>query len=384
MDKVLKNFETRIAAVAKAHADDVDANGRFPHEAVEVMRETGAFIWPIPKQYGGMGATVYDLAQACKAIGQYCSAAAAVLSMHYTQILSVIHHHQNNPQLIAYMQRVAKENRLIASVTSEVGPGGNMRNSACAVEMKDGQFTLTKQATTISYGEHADDLMITARKDHDAAAGDQVLVIAEKGHFTLDNIGEWDTLGMRGTCSPPATVSAHGDAWQVIPAPFADIATHTMVPTSHILWSAWWYGLATGATQKARELLRAKARSNPGTNPLGAHRVAELDAQLQSMGYEVMWMAREYAEAVSDNSLAPLTTEIGYGLNINALKLNSSNNVVKIVGEALAICGIQAYKNKGPFSLGRQLRDAYSSIMMIHNDRITQTNASNLTIYKGV
>lgn len=382
MSECLAELDKIGREIAKVHADDVDEKSRFPHEAIAAMRAIGAFIWPIQTEYGGYGATPLELAKACKVIGQYCSASAAVLSMHYTQILSVVYHAKNNEALIDYLRRAAKENRLIASVTSEVGPGGNMRNSSCAVELADEGYSLVKKATTVSYGSYADDLMITARKNASASPNDQVLVIAEKGQFTLEDIGEWDTLGMRGTCSPPATVYAKGQTWQVMETPFADIATYTMVPTSHLFWAAWWLGLATSATHKCRELLRAKGRSNPGNTPLGAHRVADLDAALQSMEYEVMGMAQEYSEAIANHDMQKLAG-MAYALRINALKLNSSRAVVSIVSEALAICGIQAYKNKGQFSLGRHLRDAHSSMMMVHNDRIQQTNASMLLVHKG-
>lgn len=372
--------------IARPNADDVDIKSRFPIEAVTALREAGAFAWPIPTEYGGKSADPVELAKECAELGQHCSATASILAMHHTQILSVVHHANNNPELQDYLRRVAQENRLIASVTSEMGPGGNMRNSSCAVEytgeLRADTYQLTKKATTISYGSYADDLMITARKNSEAAASDQVLVIAENGNFALKDQGVWDTLGMRGTCSPPATVEATGQAWQVMDTPFADIATYTMVPTSHIFWSAWWFGLATDAVSKCRELLRAKARSMPGETPMGAHRVADLDAALQTFEYHVFGLAHEYTEALATNNTQKIGS-IAFALRINALKLTSSRAVVDIVTEALAICGIQAYKNNGPFSLGRHLRDAHSTVMMVHNDRIQQTNASMLLVHKG-
>ncbi len=346
------------------------------------MRETGIFAAPIPVEFGGVGADAVELARGCWILGQCCSATASIVAMHHTQILSVVHHANESAELQDYLRRVASENRIIASVTSEVGPGGDMRSSSCAVEIEGDTYTLTKKATTVSYGSYADDLMITARKNTDAASGDQVLVIAENGQFQLQDQGIWDTLGMRGTCSPPATVVAKGAAWQVIATPFADIATYTMVPTSHIFWSSWWLGLATDAVSKARELFRAKGRSNPGVTPLGAHRVADLDAELQKMEYEVFGLAREYAEALAAKDAQKLSS-LAFSLRINTLKLNSSRAVVAIVSEALSVCGIQAYKNNGPFSLGRHLRDAHSSVMMVHNDRIQLTNAAMLLVHKG-
>ncbi len=34
------------------------------------------------------------------------------------------------------------------------------------------------------------------------------------------------------------------------------------------------------------------------------------------------------------------------------------------------ICGLQGYKNSGPYGLGRHLRDIHSARLMISNDRI--------------
>lgn len=385
----LSTSKERIASVekigreiARKFADEVDSESRFPIEAASALREIGAFAWPIPVEYGGLGIDPLEIAKQCAALGQNCASTAAAFAMHHTQILSVVHHSKNNPALQDYMRRVAKENRIIASVTSEVGPGGNMRTSQCAVEMNGNRYSLNKKSTTLSYGKYADDLMITARKDASAAPGDQVLVIAEGGQFTLSDEGSWNTLGMRGTCSPPFTVDAQGDAWQVMDAPFADIATQTMVPTSHIFWAASWYGVAADAVSKARELLRLKAKATPGTIPLGATRVVDLDAALQTMEFEVFGMAREYTEALQEPDRHSLSS-LSFAKRINALKLTCSKSAIAIVTESLASCGIQAYKNGGPFSLGRHLRDVHSSVHQVHNDRLQQTNASILTIHKG-
>lgn len=386
---MLDTTKARIAAVesigreiARKHANDVDQNSRFPIEAVTALKEIGAFAWPVPVELGGLGIDPYEIAKQCTALGQHCASTAAVFAMHHTQILSVVHHAHDNKTLQDYMRRVVKENRVIASVTSEVGPGGNMRTSQCAVEMADGKFTLTKKSTTLSYGKYADDLMITARKGISSAPSDQVLVIAEGGQFELSEEGSWDTLGMRGTCSPPFTVHAKGDAWQVMHVPFADIATHTMVPTSHIFWAASWFGVASDAVNKARELLRLKAKAAPGTVPMGIQRVVDLDAAIQTMAFEVFGMAREYAEALKEPGREELSS-LSFAKRINALKLTCSKSAIVIVTEAMASIGIQAYKNGGQFSLGKHLRDVHSSVHQVHNDRIQQMNASILLIYKG-
>ena len=75
---------------------------------------------------------------------------------------------------------------------------------------------------------------------------------------------------------------------------------------------------------------------------------------------------------------------LSFAIRMNQLKLTSSTLVVEIIQAAMHVCGIAAYRNDTPFSLGRQLRDAYSAALMVHNDRIIEHNASLLCIAKEI
>jgi acyl-CoA dehydrogenase len=379
----------RIAAVeriglevARASAVDVDARARFPAEALDALRREGLLGAAVPASLGGAGAELAELVRSCASMAQSCAASAMVLAMHHIQVLCLARHRGERRELDEYLRAVVNEQRLIASVTSEVGPSGDMRRSVAAVEARGAAFTLTKKATTLSYGAHADDLLITARRGPDAAPSDQVLVLALRGQHALEEVGVWETLGMRGTCSPGAKVTAHGEAWQILPDPFGEIATRTMVPASHLLWSASWLGIATDATAKAQATVRTTARKTPGVIPRAAHRLAELVGKLQLMRSEVFFAADEYDALVRDGDVERLSS-LGFALRINNLKLSTSRLVVEIVGEALGICGIRAYRDDTPESLGRHLRDAHSAALMINNDRILETNAAMLLVHKG-
>ena len=60
----------------------------------------------------------------------------------------------------------------------------------------------------------------------------------------------------------------------------------------------------------------------------------------------------------------------------------SSEMAVEIVQKSMYICGIVAYLNNTPYSLGRSFRDIMSSVVMIHNDRLYATNSSLLMLQK--
>jgi acyl-CoA dehydrogenase len=370
------------AEVAGPAAASVDREARFPHEAIAALKREKLMSALVPKELGGMGVGMIELCAMCETLGQHCSNTAMVFAMHQIQVACIVRHAASSPYFRDYMKELVEKQFLIASVTSEVGVGGEIRRSICAVELSDGSLKLNKDATTVSYGEHADDLLLTCRRSADAASNDQVMVLARKGDFTLSNVGKWDTMGMRGTCSPPALVSVRGVDAQVIPD-FATIISHTKVPFSHILWSGLWSGIAAGAVGRARAFVRQQARANPGTTPPSALRLAEVVSTLQTMRANVHDVAAE-CEALmnrSDQGTESLTS-IGFGLRFNNLKVSTSQLAVQIANQAMLICGINGYKNDSPFSVARHLRDAHSAALMVANDRILATNASILLVLK--
>jgi acyl-CoA dehydrogenase len=154
-----------------------------------------------------------------------------------------------------------------------------------------------------------------------------------------------------------------------------------MLPVTHILWSSLWLGIADGALEKARVYVRAAARKNPGAVPPGARHLAAAQARLDAMRATIESALTEYEHVRGQADESP---SLGFAIRMNDLKLSASTAVVEIVQAALFICGIAGYRNDTPYSLGRELRDAHSAALMVHNDRITEHNASLLCIAKDV
>ena len=376
----------RIAAeVAAPHAADVDARSRFPHESLAALRSAKLLSAPVPAALGGDGSSMRDLSALCSALALGCGSSAMVLAMHYVQVACIARHGLESPFFRDYLRELAERQHLLASLTSENGTFGETRTSICALERSDGRFRLEKDATTGSYCEHADGILVTCRRAPDAPGTDQVLVLVRRGDYTLTQTSSWDALGMRGTCSPGFKLSSSGPEAQVIPGSFADSCAQTMVPYSHILWSSLWWGIAADAVSRASEFVRAAARRNPGTVPPTATRLAEASARLQTMRSSWLALATEFDELAprGAHGMQELLS-IGWALKLNNLKIGASRAAPEIIHEALQITGILGYKNDSAFSLGRQYRDVLSASLMISNDRIASKNASMLLVYKDV
>lgn len=368
--------------IAAAHASDVDKNSRFPTEAIEALKQAKLLSALVPVELGGMGMGMTELTAICTALGQHCAASAMVFAMHHIQVACIVRHGLGSEYFRDYCKQLVEQQMLIGSVTSEVGVGGDTRSSVCAVEVAEGRFVLNKDATTISYGAHSDDLLVTCRRDANAARSDQVMVLLRKGQFQLSQTSQWDTLGMRGTCSPGFKLTSKGAAEQIVPGAYADSSSQTMVPYSHILWSGLWLGIASDAVARAATFVRAEARRNPGTTPPTALRLAEVSNTLQLMRSNVHDVSKECEELQKSTEGNESLLTIGFALKMNNLKISSSTLMVQVVHQSLLICGIMGYKNDSKFSLGRHIRDSHSAQLMVGNDRIYAKSASMLLVYK--
>ncbi len=382
-DQAFLDAIRRIAdEIAAPNADAVDREARFPVETLDALRAEGALGALVPESLGGRGLRLETIATAAFELGRRCGASGMVFAMHQIQVATLIRHADDAPWLQGYLRDLAREERLVASVTSEIGTGGDLGRSIAAVTPGENGFvSFEKQAPTVSYGAYADDLLTTLRRSPDAEPGDQVLALTRRDQTTLEQVGTWDPLGMRGTCSPGFTVKAEFPEDQILPTPFSTIAPESMVPITHVLWSHLWLGIATDAFDRARAFVRATAKGRPEAAQPMALRLSHLMSELALLRAEVASGMRDYLDAAEDRERLTTMATI---LRFNNLKLASSEQAPRICQGALEVAGIVGFKNDTPFSMGRHIRDSMSARLMIANERIHQTNATLLLIAKDV
>lgn len=377
-DAALVAEARRIARdVAAPAAAAVDREARLPTEAIEALRGSGLLGAMVPRALGGQGAGIRAVAGACFELGQGCASAAMVFAMHQIQVACL--RHGEGGWHDGLLRRVAEEGVLLASGTTEGTFGGDVRQSDCAMLQDDGQAAVEKLGCVISYAGAAGAFLVTSRAGPDSPSGDQVLLVIERAQATLEQTGGWDTLGMRGTDSRQYRLVARFAPAQALPVPYAVISAETMLPVSHIVWAALWLGAATDACNRARAAVRDKARKSAGL-PGGARRLADALAALQSARATLSDAVRRYEAAQAEPGRLG---SISFGLAMNTLKLSASTAAIHVVGQAMQAIGLAGYRNEGPFSVARHLRDVHSAVLMIGNDRIAANNAALMTAYRG-
>lgn len=371
-ERLTSSIDT-VAHTAARHAQDVDLGARLPVEAIGTLREQNLLAAVAPQDLGGPGLGVHELAGIARKVARSCGSTAMVWAMHQGQLASLCRHHGGIPALVELARAAVADQWLIASATSEPASGGDIRKSEAALVASSGSpgsITLSKDATTVSYGAAADLLQVTARRNPDVLANDQVLVAVLQEQATLAQRGTWSPLGMRGTSSPGFQLTATIPEGQVFSDPFADIASVTMVPLTHTLWAALWLGLATEAVSRAVKVSRRRAAGNNGggaaQSALGEARwrLASLEALLADMTVRTQEFLDEGAQPTASQSV-----------RTNALKVAASETALEIAHLSLRVCGMAGYSEEGPFSVARIIRDLSSAPIMINNSQLLDTTA---------
>ena len=356
-----------VAAVAARHAAEVDSAPRFPAEAFAAAKAQQLLGILVPSNLGGEGASVQQVADVCYRLGQSCSSTAMIYAMHQVKVACLVRHGRASEAIERLLRRLCAEQLLLASSTTEGQRGGDVRSSEAAVEHRDGRIHLERRASVISYGSQADGVVTTARRAADADSSDQVLVAFLKDDYTLTRLQGWNTLGMRGTCSEGYTLKASGSPGQVLPEPYAEIHSRTMVPFAHLLWGSVWAGIAAGATARAQAFVRHAARQAGGQAPPGAPQLTQAQSKLRTLRGVLANSLRAYESRMDDpKALGALD----FQSQITLTKVEVSELAVATVLTALRVCGLSGYRCDSEFSVERQLRDVLSSPLMINNDRI--------------
>jgi acyl-CoA dehydrogenase len=369
-----------VAAAAAAEAEAVDRDARFPQKALDAMRAQRLLGVQIPPAFGGDGASVADITDMCYTLGRACASTAMIFAMHQTKVACLVRHGAGSAWHETLMRRVAAEQMLLASSTTEGQNGGNIRFSSAAVERTDAEISLVRNATVISYGAQADGIVTIARRANDAAGSDQVLLAITRENYTLEPSLAWETLGMRGTCSAGFELKFKGTAEQIFPEAYDKIHAQTMTPVAHLSWSSAWAGIAAASVERAQLFIRKAARGASGQMPPGAAHFTAAKMSLSKLRAMITTNLDTYLTHEHDERAL---SSLDFQSQINLLKVEASELAVATVMSAMRACGLSGYRNDGDFSVGRHLRDVLSAPIMINNDRIL-ANIATSSLMSGV
>lgn len=200
--------QNEITAVAKTLAADIatrateaDQAGALPAADVQALRQAGYLGLSVPREYGGLGLSLYDCVAAQLELAQGSAATALVAGMQ----LHIFGHQREvrswDDAWFAHLCQTAASGGLFNSLASEPELGSPSRGglpATTAVASEDGSHWLVNGRKTWSTGgKHLTHLLVRANVDGEAG-----VILLEQGLPGIDWVESWaHSLSLRASDS---------------------------------------------------------------------------------------------------------------------------------------------------------------------------------------
>ncbi len=247
-----------------AGAADADADDRFVAENYALLRDAGLIEAGVPRELGGGGAEVRDLAEMLRILATGCGSTALAFSMHTHQVAIPAWrwHHQKVASTEPLLRRIASERIILLS-----SGGSDWIAGSGTARKVEGGYRISGRKGFTSGALAGDVLMTGAIYEEDG----QKFVLHFGAPMKAAEVrvtDTWHTMGMRGTGShdvilddlfvPDAAVALKRKAGEWHPL-FQIIAT-TAFPLV--------YAVYLGVAESARDVALSLARKRPACSDL--------------------------------------------------------------------------------------------------------------------
>ncbi|QBY04516.1 acyl-CoA dehydrogenase [Thalassotalea sp. HSM 43] len=205
-----------VLTAIKAASADVDRDGQFCTDHIKTLSEAGLLGLIIPKQYGGLGGGLRDLAAATFAIGSVCPSTALTYFFHCSSasrgllaleaIDNGLFNDDEAPVVKAFAEKVlhtmGRDGKWLANFASE------------SVKSEKAAITISTKATKVDGGYRlngvksfgcatgvADRYLVTVGIDGVDDASGLSTFFVDRDAKGVSERQKWDAIGMRGTAT---------------------------------------------------------------------------------------------------------------------------------------------------------------------------------------
>ena len=329
-----------LAPTLAKRAAEIDESDSFVGENYSLLKEAGLVEAGVPRELGGGGAEVGELADMLRVLAGACGSTALAFSMHTHQVAIPAWRwrHMKVAAVEPLLKRIAKERLIILSSGGSDWIGGSGK-----AEKVEGGYRVTARKVFTSGAEAGAILMTGAIHEGDDGARSVIHFGAPMTSPEVRIEDTWRTLGMRGTASndvvienlfvPDANVAFSRKAGEWHPV-FQIIAT-----IAFPLVYAVYLGIAESARDIAIDIAKSKPRSDSSL-------AGQIETELRGAQLAHRWML----DAVARNApSADSVNEVMIGRTLVA------RHAIKTVELAMELTGGQSfYRSTG---LERRFRD---------------------------
>ncbi len=342
-----------VLHTASTHAREVDAEGRFPGEAVQALRESGLLGLTVPVEDGGLGGGPHELVATVGALAGACGSTAMIYLMHVGAVMPVAA--APPPGLPKLLGQMADGSTLGSLAFSEAGSRSHFWAPVSRATGDGDQVHLSARKSWVTSAGHAEVYIASTGSVNVEGGIDMYALPADTPGVEV--AGPWRGMGLRGNASSPMTIDTH-------------------VPADHRLGEAGsgfermlqvvmpWFNLGNSAVSVGL----SRAAVNAAVAHTTASKLEHLDqslsalptirAQLAKMSIELASMAA-YLDATAARLAVPQDDTMLYVLGVKAA---TNDAALRITDAAMRVCGGAAFSEH--LQIDRYFRDARAGHVM--------------------
>jgi alkylation response protein AidB-like acyl-CoA dehydrogenase len=251
-----------LGAIFARRAEENTDEDRFVADNFALLKTSGLVEAGVPRELGGGGADVDQLAAMLRVLGYACGSTGLAFSMHTHQVAIPAWRwtHQKVAAVEPLLKRIAAERIFLLSSGGSDWIGGSGR-----AEKVEGGYRITARKVFTS-GAPTGDLLMTGAVLEEEGAPPMVLhfgIPMSSPHVrVLDN---WRTLGMRGTGSHDVLIEGHVVPEAAVAVKRKASEWHPIFQTIATIAFPLVYSVYLGVAEKARDLAIGLAKKKqPG------------------------------------------------------------------------------------------------------------------------
>lgn len=355
-----------------------DAENTFPVDDLEALRDRGYLRLLVPRNFGGGGLTLEQMARVQKRLATAAPATALALGMHHVVAGIARTMSARGDRGIDWVLQEIAAGELYALAISESGNDAVLFDSTVRAE-PDGRggyrFSGTKIFTSLSPVWTR--LVLFGRDDSDPAHPRLVHGVVRRDDTGVTIHGDWDALGMRATQSSSTTFDGvHVPASRMLaslPAgPNAEPFTFAIFANFLLLVSAVYLGISERALRLSIDAVEQRSSRVAGGEPLAADPVVRDDLARLTIPHlsalvQLEATARDVDEQAAHGS--------AWFPRLTAAKLNATTVARRSVEGALDLAGGAAFRSG--HELARLARDVTAGIYHPSQDRSVRRTFAN-------
>jgi alkylation response protein AidB-like acyl-CoA dehydrogenase len=347
-----------VLEACRRRAAGYDRDNKFCQEDFDELKAAGYLKMAVPREFGGLGFTLADVARETRRLATYAPATALCINMHNYWVGDAADVWRAGDKSCEWILKEAAAGEVFAAGHAESGNETSILMSLTKAERVPGGYRFTGRKSFGSLTPVWTRLGLHGMDTSDPASPKVVhgFLSRSNGGFTIKET--WDTLGMRATRSDDTILEGafvpDDHIARIVPMGFsgADNFVLGIFAWALINFGNIYYGLAQRVVELSLEHVKSKGSlgltRSMAYHPHVQHHVAEMVMELEAIGAQLDTVARDWSTGV-DHGMA-------WPIKIVAAKYRAVEGAWNIVDRALEVSGGFGMFKKS--ELERLFRDA--------------------------